>query len=348
MTTNITNPSTIAYLNFITGEFNRYIPLPFLFFGTIGNILNILVFTRPLLRTNPCSLYFVSGSIINFLSLYDGLITPFLGSYGLDPTQKINILCKIRYYLRYASITLSTWFILFACLDRFLSSSTNANTRSWSSLHLAKRIILLASIIGFIFPYTQVFYCYSINKNNTCTYTNNICKLSIDSILLLCNSGVPPIVMVLLSILTIQNIKYLNRTNAVRRRDVQLNRILLVQVIVLVLFATPITAQKIYSFATMFKTKSDLTTAIDNLTHQISTEISYINNSITFYIYSLTSKRFRKEVSQIFSSLFACQYHPRAPNTVQPITVRFRQNPNEAIIKIDHQRTRLGVAIDNQ
>jgi hypothetical protein len=98
MVTNNTNSSTIAYLNCITHELNRYIPILFLTFGTIGNILNIIVFTRPSLRTNPCSLYFISGSIANFLSLYVGLITPFLGIYNLDPTQKSNSLCKIRFY----------------------------------------------------------------------------------------------------------------------------------------------------------------------------------------------------------------------------------------------------------
>lgn len=328
MATNTTNPPLIAYLNFITRELNRYIPIPLLVLGTIGNILNILVFTRPLLRTNPCSLYFISGSIINFLSLYVGLITPFLGSYGLDPTQTSNVLCKIRFYLRFTTITLSTWFILFACFDRFVSSSTDANFRSWSSLQLAKRVIILAIIIGFIFPYTQTLYCYSISKDNVCTYTNNICKLSTDSMLLICNSGIPPILMVLISILTIRNIKYLNQINFRHRRDAQLSKILFVQVIVLVLFATPITAQKIYSFATVSANKSNLTLAIENLFNQITTEISYINTSTTFYLYSLTSKRFRKEVSYTVTSLFTYQCYKT--NTVQPIqgrTERGTQHP---------------------
>jgi hypothetical protein len=338
MAINTTYPSTIAYLNFITHELNRYIPIPFLILGTIGNILNILVFTRPLLRTNPCSMYFVSGSIVNFLSLYVGLITPFLGLYNLDPTQQSNILCKVRFYLRFTLITLSTWFVLCACFDRFLSSSTNASFRSWSSLRVAKRVIFLVSIIGFIFPYTQVFYCFSINQQNVCTCINNMCQLSNETILLICNSGIPPILMVLISILTIQNVKYLDQIHSRRRRDIQLNRILLVQVIVLVLFATPITAQKVYSCALMFTKKSELTIAIDSLINQITTEISYINSSTTFYIYSLTSKKFRNEVSHIFSSKFTCQYHKT--NIVQPITGQLKFNPNETIFKTDHQRNR--------
>jgi len=341
MASNASISSTIAYLNFVTRELNRYIPLPLLILGTIGNILNILVFTRPSLRTNPCSLYFVSGSFVNFLSLYVGLITPFLALYDLDPTQKSNVLCKIRFYLRFTAITLSTWFILFACFDRFLSSSANVNFRLWSSLHRAKRIIVISSIIGFIFPYIQAFYCFSINQNNTCTYITNICKLSCDITLLLCNSCVPPILMVIISILTIQNVRSLQRINIRRRRDVQLSRILLIQVIVLVFFTTPITAQKIYSSATMFRTKSELTTAIDSLINQIATEISYIISSTTFYIYSLTSKKFRKEVSYILSSLFICQYYET--NNVQPIPRNVKHNSNSTMVKIDHRQNRVNV-----
>lgn len=52
------------------------------------------------------------------------------------------------------------------------------------------------------------------------------------------------------------------------------------------MFAIPIVAQKLYSCATIYMTKSELTTAIDSLLYQISTEISYINNSTAFYIYT--------------------------------------------------------------
>ncbi|CAF1056010.1 unnamed protein product [Rotaria sordida] len=338
---NASSQSTIEYLNFIRYQLNRYIPITLLILGSIGNILNILVFTRPLIRTNPCSIYFVNGSIVNFISLYIGLITPFLGTYNLDPTQIFKNLCKIRYYLRFSTITLSTWFILLACIDRLFSTSNNVNIRSWSSVRLAKRIVITAIIICFICPYTQVFYCYTISQGTLCTWENQTCKLLNDIILLICNSGFPPILMILISILTIRNVKYLNHTvdgshRRRRRRDVQLIRLLLIQVFSFILYGIPITAQKIYSCSTIFMIKSPLTIAIDNLINQVSTEISYINNSTIFYTYSLTSKKYRKEVFRILSSLFTrCQnikIHP-----IQSIdSARINQNkiikniPNES------------------
>lgn len=315
---NTSSQETIESLNRITRELNRYIPIIFLILGTIGNLTNIVVFTRPLLRTNPCSIYFTSSSIFNFVSIYVGLLTPFLGLYNLDPTQTISSLCKIRFYLRYSTITLSTWLILFASIDRFLSTSENVNRRQWSSLPIAKRIVCCLTLIGFLLPYSQVFYCYDINQRRSCIHLNNACKLINDIILLLCNSGLPPILMVIFSIMTIRNVKSRDRMMSnPRRRDVQLVRILLIQVSVLVLFAIPVAIQKLYTSSTVFISKNALTIAIDSLINQISIEISYISNSTTFYIYSLTSKKYRQEVMGIFSSLLKFHRTPHA-NQVQP------------------------------
>ena len=325
MSANSSTSVQIAYLNFITREINRYVTIPTLIFGSIGNILNILVFSRSHIRNNPCSLYFLFGSINNLVSVIVGLITPFLGLYNLDPTQRINILCKLRFYFRFTTITLSTWFILFACIDRYFSTSIDITRRSWSSLRIAKRTVIFASLFGFLFPYTELFYCYSVNRQNVCTYTILTCKMINETVRLIFNTGIPPIIMVVISYLTVQQIKHIHFHS---NRDTQLVRILLVQVFVLVLFAIPITSQKVYSYITIFETKSPLRAAIESLIIQICTAASYIYNSTTFYVYSLTSKRFRKEVSQIF----ACQYwrtniiHPRQLNT---------SNPKEILPKIN-------------
>jgi hypothetical protein len=323
--------STIDYLNFVTRELNRYIPLAFLTLGTIGNFTNILVFTRPRLRRNPCSIYFISSSIANFLALYVGLITPFLGLYNLDPTQYIDSLCKIRFYLRFTGITLSTWFILLACIDRYISSSINANLRSWSSLSIANRIVFIATVICFIVPYSSIFYCYTVTSKSVCTTQNNICLSVYSIVLLIFNSGIPPILMVVFSILTIRNVNYRRRilTNGrYPRRDVELVRILLIQVSIIVLFAVPVIIQKIYSLSTSSMVKSALGTAIDNLLNQIYIEILYISSSTTFYIYSITSKKYRREVVHILSTIFKCHQNKNL-NRIQPAD-RSPMNQNSA------------------
>ena len=324
---NTTTSPTVVYLNFVSRELNRYIPLTFLVLGSIGNVLNLLVFSRPKLRNNCCSLYFISSSVVNFISLYVGLITPFLALYGLDPTQKWLIICQLRFYFRLTTITLSTWFILFTCVDRFLSTSQNVQLRSWSSMRLAKRTVLLSSVVCVLLPYPQVFICYTINQRNICALSNNLCKATVDATALAFNSGLPPILMVLFSVLTIQNVKRVHRFHSQQqRRDIQLIKLVLIQVVILVLLATPITAQKVYSSILTSITKNPFDTAVDSLLAQIAIEISYISNSVAFYIYSLTSKTFRREVRGIFCAWLPCLGQRR--NRVQPNSIVFRLNRN--------------------
>jgi hypothetical protein len=164
---------------------------------------------------------------------------------------------------------------------------------------------------------------------HVCTLQNNTCQLLNTILLLICNSGLPPILMVVFSILTIRNVNYrnhitINRTH--RRRDVQLTRILFIQVSIVVLFAIPVTIHQMYTLSTSSMVKSALTTAIENLVNQITIEILYISNSTMFYVYSITSKRYRKEVVHILSVIF--KFHQSNHlNRVQPMQGS-RLNPN--------------------
>ena len=157
------------------------------------------------------------------------------------------------------------------------------------------------------------------------------------------NSGIPPILMVFISICTI---RIFNRINARRHRDMQLSRILLIQVILIVVCAISITAEKIYSCATVMRTKSELVVAIDSLVSQVSVEISYINSSISFSVYSSRekSKKFREEVSRIFSSFCAGRWW--TTNTVQPIAPKVKCNSHTTMIRNEHQPSRSNIILN--
>ena len=136
------------------------------------------------------------------------------------------------------------------------------------------------------------------------------------------------------SFVILRHVQAVSRINFRRRRDVQLSRILFIQVILVVLCAVPITTQKIYSCVTLMKMKSGLMIAVDNMISQISIEISYINSSTSFSIYSLTSKEFRNEVARIFLPIFTGQCWKR--NAVQPTAAKVKSNSNATIIRNEH------------
>jgi hypothetical protein len=102
------NNNLIANLNSATFWINRISPIITIILGTFGNFFNIIIFTRRPLRTNPCSMYFLAGSIVNCGVMYVALLTRYLAtSWNIDPTTTNMIWCKIRYFLIYPFLNLA-------------------------------------------------------------------------------------------------------------------------------------------------------------------------------------------------------------------------------------------------
>ncbi|CAF3712271.1 unnamed protein product [Rotaria sp. Silwood1] len=112
---NSTTDNLVANLNTATFWINRIIPVISIVFGTFGNLFNIIIFTRRSLCNNPCSVYFLAGSIANFFVMYVALLTRYLAtSWNLDPAATNMIWCKIRYFLIYPPLCLVLWFVVLA------------------------------------------------------------------------------------------------------------------------------------------------------------------------------------------------------------------------------------------
>jgi hypothetical protein len=92
----------INTINSFIIDLARYVfPMIFLF-GLISNVLSIYVFTRPLLRRNPCCMYFLSSAVAALV--YTVINIPFRTlqmGYNIDPTIYIPIVCKIKYFFAY-------------------------------------------------------------------------------------------------------------------------------------------------------------------------------------------------------------------------------------------------------
>jgi hypothetical protein len=158
--------SLIATLSYVSSILNRYFAIAIFIFGTIGNILNCLIFSQRNLRSNPCSLFFLVSSIANLSYIYTGLTTRMLTGWAIDLTATIGWLCKLRTFVLYTSRTVALWLIALAAADRWLSSHVNARYRQMSTVKNAYRsMILILSLATLL--YAQLFYCYQANLINT-------------------------------------------------------------------------------------------------------------------------------------------------------------------------------------
>ncbi len=115
--------------------------------GTISCVLNIMVFTKKILRKNPCSIYFVALNISNILLIYQSLLFSILqAGYNIQPTAYNLPLCRFYIYTIILFDILGPFYLILASADRVLITSSNALTRRRSTQRLAYICIISGTI----------------------------------------------------------------------------------------------------------------------------------------------------------------------------------------------------------
>jgi hypothetical protein len=100
-------------------------------------------------------------------------------------------------------------------------------------------------------------------------------------------------------------------TDTMKKRDYQLLVMLFVQLSVYFVSCIPFPSYLIYTIATMNWVKSARQMAVDNMFMTVAYTLLYMNFSATFYIYTLTSPIFRKELKRLL-------FHNRLVNACLP------------------------------
>lgn len=133
-----------------------YVTLLQILFGSIGNGLNIILFTRLALRSISCSFYFLVQSIDNFIIIFFSILCHLLSQvYYLDASSTSNILCKLRWYYQFTFENFSIFRLVLASFDRFCASSLNVRIhRQLCTVKRAKQILLCLAL------FLLVSYCH--------------------------------------------------------------------------------------------------------------------------------------------------------------------------------------------
>ncbi|CAF2721562.1 unnamed protein product [Rotaria sp. Silwood2] len=158
--------SLIALLNNASTQINRSFGIFVFIFGVFGNTINICVLSQRPLRSNPCAWLFLASSIANGIGIVAGLTSRPLSTWSADLTNTNVFLCKLRAFLLFTAITIGSWLIMFATVDRWLSSSINVSRRQRSTLKNAQLATILIVIVSTILQ-AQHLYCYEANLTNS-------------------------------------------------------------------------------------------------------------------------------------------------------------------------------------
>ncbi|CAF1096009.1 unnamed protein product [Adineta steineri] len=314
-------------LDHISIQVNRYFSIFIFLFGTTGNILNCLVLSRPSLRSNPCTFYFLISSIANIISITCGLTSRILSGWNMDLTSTNAFLCKFRAFIMLVSRSIAFWLIALATVDRWLLSSYRHQRRQYSSLKNAQQgtiaIIILSS-----FLYCQVLYCYDANMILAplrCYGKTIICRLVTDLTYALVTILCPLLIMCIFGLMTISNIRRIHSNKSTqsklldindnnkktikpkkqkrKRIDRYLRHVLFVQIIFLTILTIPQVIEKLYTTLTMNQRKSSLNVTIEEFIYNIVLLLTYLASGMPFYIYTLSGgNTFRNALTDLFKT----------------------------------------------
>lgn len=309
---------SLAYLLPIASSLNRIVPIFQLIFGTFGNVLNILIFTRRSLRTNPCSFYFLISSINNLFVLYVALLTRLLSSgWKIDPSNTNLALCKLRIFFVYSSLCLIQWCMVLASIDRFFCSCHSINYRHLSNLSFARRLTL-AVIVVVALGHIHTLVWWSVDYIGADLYCNIFIdqyEIAFQVFFLIFSCLLPPILMMVFGLATIFNIRRIHQqiapqTNDVlserfRSKDRQLITMLLIQVLITIFCTAPFSAANLFDMIVRQNSTIVYSPTLKTFFDNICRIILYFNPMIGFYIYTLSSRAFRLEMKTLMKHLWA-------------------------------------------
>ncbi|CAF0845993.1 unnamed protein product [Adineta steineri] len=273
-------------------------------FGFIGNLINIIMFTKyKAFRNNQCIFYLTVESIANIgsLILYFVLgISAFL--YGFDLSQYSSIWCKLRTIIGQTLLLIVLSSVCFAAFDQYLSTNYSLYLRQQSTMSLARRLVITA--ISFSLFHSILFGVFFYAKpRGGCIayYTVFIQYYSYFFYPFLCGF-IPILISGSIGLLAYRNVRRIVRRHlpiVQRRLDQQLTKFVLIRVSFLIILLIPVVTYRIYAMNINIDPNNSMRLAIEKLIFTIINSIFDLNYAVNFYIFSVSSSRYRRQVKYI-------------------------------------------------
>jgi len=255
--------------------------------GFIGNLLNILTFTKlKIFRNNQCIFYLIVESIVDISAVIFYFIIRFLAFlYGTDLTPYSSVWCKIKTIIGQTILLFQLCVVCCSAIDQYLSTSYSVYLRQKSTLTLARRLIIISLCFSLGHSIVLGVYFYA-RPPVDCVLSHSILTgyYSYFFYPILC--GILPILIAgSASILAYRNVRRITRRQLpiVRRRlDRQLTAFVLIRVAFLIIFLTPFVLYRAYAINTNVSPTDFMQLAIEGLILAIIGSIFNLNYAVKF------------------------------------------------------------------
>ncbi|CAF5007746.1 unnamed protein product [Rotaria sp. Silwood1] len=304
---------SVSTLTNVRLNIGRYGLSTIIVLGNISNILTTLIFIRVLRKQlNSCTMYLLASSIANIILIDTAVISSLYGIDHPDPIHLLVAFCKLKFYGPHVLLMLSRSFKIASCIDRWALTSSNVRIRSFSQPKIARNVIIFLMLIWPIIPIFLAILSniYSGRCSQPSYYAFPISMYSFIFV-----GSLPPLLMFLFGLLTWRNLKEIRSRIApendstryrLQRCDRDLMKMVAGETLVYLITTMPYPVNSLYGIitASIAQQKSEMRLAIETLISYIISQILiYIYYVTPFYVYSISSKKFRGD----FVRFIRCQ-----------------------------------------
>jgi len=310
--------------------FTYFTPIIF-FIGIIGNSVSLLVFLSKNMRKLSASRYLAALSTSDLLALLFYVLPEWI-KHGLSslpveisvPFLQRNGTCQGMVYFQYIARFLSSWFVVFFTIERFIGVCFPLRRKDICDPKSASRVILatvVTACIGCVFKPILSETVVTITGYPVCTSTLDHQYLSfiLDSIFGVVITFIPFVLITILNLLIIRRLVLRNKRHRKIRVvtaesiiRLEFTFILLAVSICFVSLYLPyfvVWCKRYWTIKQMFNLHSispekllshdNTIESLDESLH-ITRSVFYINYCINFFLYSVTGAYFRKELRHLF------------------------------------------------
>ncbi|CAF3683194.1 unnamed protein product [Rotaria sp. Silwood1] len=284
--------------------------------GSIGNILNICVFAiwsrsrstiteRHIIgETNNSPLYLLISSISNLIVILYPLLTRIIfdGYNYLVTSNTVFILCKLRFFILHTFDLISLASFCMATFDRYLITARDVHIRRMSTTRRRTKQIILAIFIIFSLHSIPIAIYFQVSNTGQCDISSNqyshyylyVCQVLLHGIL-------PIIFLSIFGPLTMKHLKKLQHQTHVYsrlKRHKQLSFMFFLMSFTIVMSSIPYCIEQVY-YNIFSNYAAYHQSSLIFLLHVISSILFYTNPVSSFYIYFISTKKFRQQIQKI-------------------------------------------------
>ena len=312
--------------------------------GTIMNIFSICVFTSPSMRKSTTAYILVILAVADTISLYIGALEEFLVTVtGTFLKATTDLSCQIYSYIWCIVRGSSPWVLVVVTLDRVINLAKPYQASSISNVKNVK-YVLLSIFICICVCYAPVLmyivsYFDSVFDNNNANarlvlYANCAAvflpsfkkfDMSIHCILpfiLMCIGNTSIIILFYHTIKHRRSMKQTDHDNSDQNRLLSLTTLLLTTSCIYLVLTLP--------YVIYMGCSGYLSSGSERLFYTCAFCFEYINNSINFLLYCITSKQFRDIFMTMITGIKCVCWS--IPNIISPV------KPDAEKIELDEER----------